>query len=113
MVERSQDLSKISHQSYNLTTLRKKYPDRVPIVFQCKGFEIKNAKYLVPTNINLASVMYRVRNQIKLKPYESLIYLVDGQVVLSGNDMAGDLQKNYARIDNVVYITVTREHVFG
>ena len=93
--------------------LRKKYIGRVPVVVIGNKINIIKQKYLAPCDITLQQLQYSIRKHIEeLKPHEA-IFLFINNTLISGSTLMSTIDREHKKEDDFVYITVSRESVFG
>ena len=93
-----------------------KYPDRIPIICE-KGLgkdnpDIDKNKYLVPLDFTIGNFLVVVRKKIKLQDYEALFLMINGSIP-STTSTFRDIYHSYKDSDGYLYITYTKENVFG
>jgi GABA(A) receptor-associated protein len=96
--------------------IRQKYPDRIPVICE-KSIgtdvpEINKNKYLVPNDLQVYNFMLVIRNRLRLHPSETLFLSVDGNIPSSTTTFS-DLYYHYKNPDGYLYITYSKENVFG
>jgi GABA(A) receptor-associated protein len=114
------------HDSYNIDVRRnmfkeinKKYPNYIPIIVEksesSRLYDIPKRKFLVPTEMTIGSLIYRIRAQIEdLHAHEGLfIFTDDGRMPSPPSMTVKDLYKSYKSEDGFMYITYREESVFG
>lgn len=93
-----------------------KYPDRIPIICEKSlgkdNPDIDKNKYLVPLDFTIGNFLVVVRKKIKLQDYEALFLMINGSIP-STTSSFGDIYHKYKDSDGYLYITYTKENVFG
>ena len=98
------------------TRVMKKYPDRIPVI--CEKVlgrdnpEIDKNKYLVPIDLTIGNFLVVIRKRIKLQDFESLLLLVNGSIPSSTTTFI-EIYHKHKDEDGYLYITYTKENVFG
>ena len=95
----------------------KKYPNRIPVIVEknikCdKLIDIKKKKYLVPNELNISSLIYLIRKNMKLDPSQSL-FLMTNSKILNHNKPISDTYEENKSEDGFLYIYYTSENTFG
>lgn len=103
-------------RSKESSRLKIKFPDRVPIICErnCKSSVpvINKTKYLVPKDFTISEFACVIRRRLKLKSTEAIFLLV-GEMFLSGSLYIGEIYEEHKDIDNFLYISYSSENVFG
>jgi GABA(A) receptor-associated protein len=90
-----------------------KYPQRVPIIVDCKQEIIldKN-KYIVPNDLTVAQFMYILKKRINVNEQKSIFLLCNNQLVICTESINSlfNRQKDY---DGFLYIIISLENTFG
>jgi GABA(A) receptor-associated protein len=101
------------------TKIIKRYPDRIPVICEKNRHdvscpEIDKHKYLVPHDITVGQFIYVIRKRIRL-PASSALFLFVGNdnTLLSPNTLISQAYHNFRNIDGFLYITYSKENVFG
>lgn len=101
------------------TKIRKKYPDRVPVV--CEKISkssnqsipsIDKIKYLVPMDLTISQFLYVIRSRMKL-PAEKAIFLFVNNTIPSSSTMISNLYSQHKDPDGFLYMVYSGENVFG
>ena len=107
---------KISDFQKFMKRLRKKYPNRIPVIVEkdprSKLNDIDKNKFLVPNDMNFSQFIYVIRKRIKLLPEEALFLFVNGQIAANGSSM-NNIYQTHKDKDGFIYITYTSENTFG
>ena len=94
-----------------------KYPNRYPVIVE-KGSNSDNVpdldrhKFLVPSDLSLANLMYIIRKRIKLSSEKSL-YLFIGGSFAPTSKLLLELYEKHKDEDGFLYVTYTGESTFG
>jgi len=97
------------------TTLRNKYPDRVPVIIEKHKKEdpdISQFKYLIPTKINVGAFIVIIRKQIKIEAHKAIFVFIDNSLVPMTKTF-DELYSEYKHEDGFLYIRYTLENTFG
>ena len=92
-----------------------KYPDRIPVIVQrgCPNVEeIDRNKFLVPSDLNMANLMFIIRKRIKIRSEESL-YLFVNDSFAPTSALISTLYADQKDEDGFLYIRYTKESTFG
>jgi len=97
-------------------SVMKKFPDRIPVICE-KGLgkdnpEINKNKYLVPIDFTVGNFLVVIRKRIKLQDYEALFLMVNNYI-LPTSTIFKELYHIYKDNDGYLYMTYTKENVFG
>jgi hypothetical protein len=94
-----------------LTALRAKFPDRVPIIVWTT-LPLDKKKYLVATDFNIGQLMCVIRMRLALEPSQALFVVVitkdDTRVVPLPSDPISMYDEG-----GIVYLSVFTENTFG
>jgi len=97
--------------------LIKKYPDRVPVYIQKKQGddipELKNRKYLVPRDMTIGQFMIIIRKKVTLDSKKALFIFTDNNTLPPNSETFGNLHKENARPNGILYTTFAVENTFG
>ena len=74
---------------------------------------IEKTKYLIGEEINLAQFTKIIRKKLNLKEQESLFFLVNGKISITGSDQMSEIYKKYKDKDGFLYIAYASEEVWG
>jgi GABA(A) receptor-associated protein len=96
--------------------IKKKYPNSLPIIIHkntnSEIQDIKKHKYLVPSGLTVAQLLYVIRKRIKLKPETALFIYVNNKIP-SSNLLISQLYEQNKDKDEFLYIEYSGENVFG
>ena len=95
--------------------IRRKYPDRVPIIVQSNDKnipKIDKKKFLVPHDITCGQFLYVIRKRIKLNPEKSLFLFINGKLPATSQHIA-IIDSENADEDGFLYIDYSGENTFG
>ena len=106
----------LDQRKTELQRIRKKYPDRIPVILQ-KSPEsrlpvIKQSKFLVPDTITLGELLIVIKKRITLEPHQAL-FLFLHKTVPTMSSTIKNLYDLYKDEDGFLYIEYTEEHTFG
>jgi GABA(A) receptor-associated protein len=93
-----------------------KYPDRIPVICE-KGIGADNPnidknKYLVPMDLTVGNFLVVIRKKIKLQNYEALFLMINNTIPPSTTNFK-ELYHRHKDTDGYLYMTYTKENVFG
>ena len=92
----------------------RKHPDRVPVrVLVSNDIELKRSKYLVPKEMTAGQFTSHVRNSMNLKSSESVFMFVGKSLLPPVSKQFGDLYRENAAPDGMLYVTYNKENTFG
>ena len=106
----------LEQRSEEATRIRKKYPDRVPVIVEkSKGSDIDDIdkrKFLVPGDLTTGQFLYVIRKRIKLPPEKALFIFVNNTMP-SPATLMFQLYKEHKDTDNFLYLNFSDENCFG
>ena len=111
-----QKIHSFEHRVAESNRIRKKYPDRIPVIFE----RIPNSnisiltqnKFLVPDSLSVAQLIYVVRRRIKLDPSQSIFVFINDSIPCS-SDTLNELYHKYGQNDGFLYFMYGSENTFG
>jgi GABA(A) receptor-associated protein len=98
--------------------IRKKYPNRVPIMCTVDPSSAKSLppldkeKYLVPEDLTVGQFTYVIRKRIKLKPETALFMMCKGTFPSTSTEIL-TLYEEHKGPDHFLWLTVAAENTFG
>ena len=98
--------------------IRKKYPDRIPIICEKSVRnslllpDLDKSKYLVPHDLTIGQFMYVIRKRLKLDASEALYLFANGHIMTCSNTI-GMAYDNYRDSDGFLYLKYSKESTFG
>jgi GABA(A) receptor-associated protein len=97
----------------------KKYPDKIPIICE-KNMrdnetpDIDKHKFLVSRDITIGQFMHVIRSRIQLPSSAALFLFVgDFYTILPNNTVVIDAYDRFKNSDGFLYLTYSKENVFG
>jgi len=90
-----------------------KYPERVPIIVDCKKeINLDKNKYIVPNDLTIGQFMYILKKRINISDKQSIFLLCNNQLITNTEciNILYEKQKDY---DGFLYIIITLENTFG
>lgn len=107
-----------------LTHIRKKYPERVPIVVTRSAEsdkstpDLKRHKFLVPNHFTFGDLIYTVRKWLTLPPEKAIFLFVmpsekKNEFIPSPSSLLAELHENNCHRNGVLYVVYTLESTFG
>lgn len=95
------------------TSMREKYPSRIPVIIISKKLEITKIKYLVPDDISFAQFQLSIRKNLpNLKKEQSIFFFVNNNI-LNNTSIMSSIYNEHKNKDQFLYIQVCIENVFG
>ena len=95
------------------TSMKTKYPGRIPVIIMPKKLEAIKIKYLAPDDITFAQFQLAVRKNLpELKKEQSIFFFVNNNMINNSSLMSGVYNEHKSN-DNFLYIQVCTENVFG
>lgn len=112
-----QEEYKFEYRKKEFLKIKNKYPERIPVIVEknikCDDLiNIKKKKYLVPNELNISSLIYLIRKNIKLDPSKAL-FLMTNNKILNNNKSLYDAYEENKSEDGFLYIYYTSENTFG
>jgi len=104
------------------SSIRKKYPDRVPVVVEIARTEINlpplgKKKYLVPLDMKMGEFIYTIRGRMRLKSTVAVFMFVGDQngkgILPCPTDLLITCYHKFASRDGFLYFELHSENVFG
>lgn len=98
--------------------IKKKFPDRIPVVCEYFGFKptdklkLDRTKFLVPRNMTLSSFMLLLRRRLSVGPAQALFMFSDSGLVRATMTM-NELYSEAADVDGYLYLAVRPENAYG
>ena len=92
-----------------------KYKNKVPVIINECSDELQDRisrKMLLQKEMTVGNYMYSLRSKFNIKPEESVVMFVNGNIPVS-TTMMGYLYEIYKDKDGFLYISILKENVFG
>ncbi len=91
-----------------------KYPQRVPIIFDCKDktIQLDKVKFLVPRDITPQELLLVVKKRLILGK-EDALYMFINNVIPPMVSTMGELYDRYKEECGFLYISINKEKAFG
>jgi hypothetical protein len=99
-----------------------KHPEHVPLIVDYSMdfiLDNKQIKFLIPYNVNVPTVIYYIRKNLKIEPYEAIFVFID-DMLLNNTSSIGEIYEQYLikhKIkndgDKYLYAYVSKENTFG
>jgi GABA(A) receptor-associated protein len=120
--------NKLSDRKIQAESIKIKHPDRIPIIItknpNSSISDLKNCKFLVPTELTISQLIYIIRKKITLKADEAInifIITMDSDEILPPSSSSlgtvyndhVESKKNHKNYDGYLYIVYSGENVFG
>lgn len=94
-------------------TLKKKYPNRIPIVVKAKSpLTIKKTKFLVPNELIISQFMKVLRKYVTITEHHALFIFIN-DVMPNPNYTLAQLYKEHFESEGFFKIVVAKENTFG
>jgi GABA(A) receptor-associated protein len=104
---------------YNETkVLLEKYPNKIPCIIEVNdtllSLPVFHTKWLIPEDITVIGLIMKIRNK-----YTNIIKASDGLFLFIGtsvcrpDEMIKNIYNKYKDEDNFLYMTLSKENVFG
>ena len=95
--------------------IRRKYPDRIPIIVESSDTnipKIDKKKFLVPNDITCGQFLYVIRKRIKLNSEKALFLFINNRLPPSSSLMS-TIDTDNVNKDGFLYIQYSGENTFG
>jgi len=95
--------------------IRKKYPDRIPIIIQRGSTKIQDLdkhKYLVPAAMSVGEFFITIRKRLLLKS-DQAIYIFINNTLPKQTDLLSAVYKDHKDKDGFLYMKYDIESTFG
>lgn len=90
-----------------------KYPQRVPIIVDCKKeINLDKNKYIVPNDLTVGQFMYILKKRIKINHEQSIFLLCNNQLIMN-TELMNNLFNKRKDYDGFLYIIISLENTFG
>ena len=90
-----------------------KYPQRVPIIVDCKKeLKLDKNKYIVPNDLTVGQFMYILKKRININHEQSIFLLCNNQLVIN-TELINNLFNRQKDYDGFLYIIISLENTFG
>ena len=99
---------------HEATTIRNKYPDRIPcrVESKCKELILDKKKYLIPGDLTIGQFVYLVRKRINLSP-EKAIFIFVNNVIPPSSVLISQVYNEHKDPSNFLFFTLSLENTFG
>ena len=98
------------------TRIRKKYPDRIPVIIQRKSSSsapyIAKNKYLVPNDMTVSQLLYSLRIKVKMEPNQALFFFIKDTIPVNSTSMQR-VYEEHKSSDGFLYMMYDAENTFG
>ena len=92
----------------------RRHPDRVPVrVLVSDDIKLERSKYLVPKEMTAGQFTSHVRKSMKISNHEAIFMFVGKNVLPPVSREFGDLYRENAAQDGMLYVTYNKENTFG
>lgn len=90
-----------------------KYPQRVPIIVDCKKeLKLDKNKYIVPNDLTVGQFMYILKKRINNNHEQSIFLLCNNQLLIN-TELINNLFNRQKDYDGFLYIIISLENTFG
>ena len=107
-----------------LAQIRRKYPDRVPIMVtrsvqsDKSTPDLKRHKFLVPNHFTFGDLIHSVRKWLTLTPEKAVFLFVTppekkNEFIPSPSSLLAELRETHGHRNGVLYVVYTMESTFG
>jgi GABA(A) receptor-associated protein len=107
-----------------LEQLRKKYPDRIPILVTRSAQsdkstpDLKKHKFLVPNSFVFSDLIYTIRKWLTLSPEKGLYLFImppekKNEFIPSPSSLLAELHESNKHRNGVLYVVYALENTFG
>lgn len=107
-----------------LEQIRKKYPERIPIVVTKSATsdkstpELKRHKFLVPHHFTFGELMHTVRKWLAVTPEKAIFLFImppekKNEFLPSPSSLLAELHDTYRHRNGVLYVVYASENTFG
>ena len=101
--------------------MREQYPDKIPVIVEPYKekdmLHFINTRFLVSETESVHKLIFEARKKIQnLRPEEALFFFCTsekGCVLVPSSSTMGQVYEKYKDADGLLYLTVTREQVYG
>jgi len=99
------------------STMLQRFADRIPIIVEKKSTSkkaplIDKRKFLAPSSLTLAQLIFVIRRRLKLTPEEAIFVFVNGKLVQPNTTLSACYAENKDE-DGFLYVTYDFENTFG
>lgn len=77
------------------------------------GIDDGRKKYLIEKDMTVGQVMYIIRRRVKIDEKKAIFLFIDGSTLPPNNQTIGELYRQHARPDAMLYLTYRLESTFG
>ena len=99
------------------TRIKAKWPDRIPIIIENDQSSdlptINKKQYIIPGNLTVGQLLYKIRLDIKLMPEKALFLFFGNNDIPPTSARLDDMYRKYQDNDGYLYIMYTSENTFG
>jgi hypothetical protein len=92
-------------------------PTRVPVWIEKSAVssvdDVERHRYLIERDMTIAQVVYIIRKRIGIKPQHAIFLFVGDGVLPPNTSCIGDLYKEHADANGMLYIRYRSENTFG
>ena len=110
----------MSDQLFKINSIMARHPTRIPCWIDKASTEKSlpevsdgRKKYLIEKDMTVGQVMYIIRKRVNINEKKAIFLFVDGSVLPPNTAHMGELYKDHARDDGMLYLTYRAESTFG
>ena len=93
--------------------IKSKYPQRVPIIVDCKEeINLDKNKYIVPNDLTVGQFIYILKKSIQINN-EQTIFLLCNNKLITATEIISNLYHKQKDSDGFLYIIICLENTFG
>jgi len=94
--------------------IRARHPNRIPVIIITKDFELTKEKFLIDKDECFSTLFFEIRKHIKMNMKDSLLFLVEDQIVIPSQNI-GEFHKKVCmnKDDKIMYIHLRKNQTFG
>ena len=96
-------------------SIRKRYPQRVPIICEpaTDKLKIEKIKFLAPENFKMGHFIFTIKKRIKNLNSAEAIYVFIGEKIAPTSLTLHEIYEQYRDDDGLLYLTFDKENTFG
>jgi GABA(A) receptor-associated protein len=105
---------------FKIDCIMARHPTRVPCwIERCPNDKTTGEpvdgkqRYLIEKGMTVGQVMYIIRKRVKISEKKAIFLFIDGNTLPPNTAHIGELYKEHARPDRLLYLTYRSESTFG
>ena len=95
-----------------ISKVSKRFPHKVPVYIHSKCVDITKTKYLLSKELPFHAFIKKVREDIYMKPWEGLYFMVHNNLVPASLSV-GEILESLGKESGYLDVHVVKENVFG